>query len=140
VIVLVYTFASMKATLQPGLDMFITLQDAEKGLGIVNKSSLKIYNDPFLYLSFLKVSISALIDAGAIPDNERINHPRKYRIQSENQEELVAFAQIQKILSSHLDRGDNAAARQMVQQILDYWQQRAKVCMQSIDEHLLNHL
>ena len=77
-------------------------------IGIVNKTSLKIYNDPFNYFSFLKCCLSGmnrayscliyniciyihiyifiiysssllinlskgLIDAGKIPENERVN-------------------------------------------------------------------
>jgi hypothetical protein len=129
VMVLIYTFASKRATHDPALelDMFMTLQDAEMGLGIANKFSLKIYNDPFLYLSFLKISISALIDAGAIPENERLNHPRRCKVQSENREELLAFAQLQRMLVGYLDSKDNASARSMMQTIDHYWQQRAKV-------------
>ena len=127
VMVIIYTFASIKATRESGLDMFITLQDTEKGLGIANKFSLKIYNDPFMYLSFLKISISALIDAGAIPDNERINQPKRNKAMVENKEELDAYDQIQKRLVSLLDSGDNAGAKHIVLLITNYWQQRAKV-------------
>ena len=71
--VLIYTFASIKAQEGiEGLDMFATFQDSETGLGIANKFSLKIYNDPYSYLSFLKSSVSGLIDAGSIPDNEHL--------------------------------------------------------------------
>lgn len=127
VMVIIYTFASIKATRENGLDMFITLQDTEKGLGIANKFSLKIYNDPFMYLSFLKISISALIDAGAIPDNERINQPKRNKAMVENKEELDAYDQIQRRLVSLLDSGDNAGAKHIVLLITNYWQQRAKV-------------
>jgi len=86
--------------------MFQTLMDAETGFAINNKFSIRIYNDPLSYMAFLKVrrqgrrappassvdryitslslvtltpqtSISALIDAGAIPDNERVNQPKR---------------------------------------------------------------
>eukprot|EP01031_Cornospumella_fuschlensis_P053250 gene53250-65043_t len=63
VMVLIYTFASIKATVIPDSNMFLTLQDNDTGLGISNRFSLKIYNDPFYYLTFLKISISSLIDA-----------------------------------------------------------------------------
>ena len=53
------------------LSMFGTLQSNETGLGIVNKTSLKIYNDPFYYFAFIKACISGLIDAGVIVENER---------------------------------------------------------------------
>lgn len=127
VMVIIYTFASIKATRDEGIDMFITLHDTEKGLGIANKFSLKIYNDPFMYLSFLKISISALIDAGAIPDNERVNQPKRNKVMVENKEELDAYDQIQKRLVSLLDSGDNAGAKHIVLLITNYWQQRAKV-------------
>lgn len=68
---LIYVLASAKAARSH--DMFATLQDPILGLGIVNKTSLKIYNDPHNYFSFLKSCISGLIDAGAIPENERQN-------------------------------------------------------------------
>lgn len=127
VMVIIYTFASIKATRESGTDMFMTLQDTEKGLGIANKFSLKIYNDPFMYLSFLKISISALIDAGAIPDNERVNQPKRNKVMVENKEELDAYDQIQRRLISLLDSGDNAGAKHAVSLMTNYWQQRAKV-------------
>lgn len=73
--ILIYAFSSAQAVLQneTEADMFSVLQDADKGMGIVNKTSLKIYNDPFNYFNFLKACISGLIDAGKIPENERQN-------------------------------------------------------------------
>lgn len=127
VMVLIYTFASIKAEGIEGLDMFLTLQDADTGLGIANKFSLKIYNDPYFYLSFLKSSISGLIDAGAIPDNERQNQPKRNRVQFENQEELIAFSQLQNAIVTLLDDGNNADTRTMLLQITNYWQQKVKV-------------
>lgn len=127
VMVLIYAFASIKAAASEGSDMFTTLQDQEQGLGIANKFSLKIYNDPFNFLSFLKTTISALIDAGAIPDNERQNQPKKSKLQFQNREELQAFARIQRMLVEFLDSGNNAAARQFVQTITSHWQLRGKV-------------
>ena len=53
--------------------MFLVLQEPDTGLGIVNKTSLKIYNDPFCFFSFLKACMSGLIDAGKLPENERLN-------------------------------------------------------------------
>lgn len=127
VMVIIYTFASIKATRETGTDMFMTLQDPDRGLGIANKFSLKIYNDPFMYLSFLKITISALIDAGAIPDNERVNQPKRNKVMVENKEELEAYDQIQKRLLGLLDSGDNAGAKYVVLQITNYWQQRSRV-------------
>lgn len=62
--ILVYVFAAAKAAdarnadpAAAGFDMFAVLMRAESGLGIVNKTSLKIYSDPFGYFNFLKVNI-----------------------------------------------------------------------------------
>lgn len=127
VMILIYTFASIKATVVDNMDMFCTLQDHEQGLGIANKFSLKIYNDPYNFLYFLKTSISALIDAGAIPDNERQNQPKRNKVQFQNREELQAFSTIQQMLIDHLDSGNNTAARAFVSHITSYWQLRGKV-------------
>jgi hypothetical protein len=141
VVVLVYTFAAAKAKELRGhrmatgntaglrgYDMFQALQDADNGLGMSNKLSLRIYNDPFSYLSYLKTCISALIDAGAIPDNERVGQAKRVKMTVENQEELDAYGEIQLALTSLLDEGDVFNAKKMVMQITSYWQQRAKVC------------
>lgn len=71
--VFVYAFSAAKALETTETDMFLVLQEPETGLGIVNKTSLKIYNDPFCYFSFLKACMSGLIDAGKLPENERLN-------------------------------------------------------------------
>ncbi len=71
--ILIYTLATAKSAGNKDMDMFTTLQDADNGLGIVNKTSLKIYNDPFSFFMFLKSCMSGLIDAGKIPENERQN-------------------------------------------------------------------
>lgn len=128
VMVIIYTFASIKATLDPNLDMFITLQDNDQGLGIANKFSLKIYNDPFFYLIFLKQSISALIDAGALPDNERQNQPKRNKIPYQNREELLAFQRIQRMILDALDSGNINTAKTIVSDVANFWQQRGKVC------------
>lgn len=127
VMVLIYTFASIKATKVDKSDMFLTLQDNDQGLGIANKFSLKIYNDPFNYLFFLKTSISALIDAGVIPDNERQNQPKKSKLQYTNQEETDSFVKIQKMLLEQLDSGNISAAKKIVNHISNFWQIRGKV-------------
>jgi hypothetical protein len=126
VMVIIYTFASTKATILDQADMFTTLQDHERGLGIANKFSLRIYNDPYNYLSFLKSSISSLIDAGIIPDNERLNQPKKNKLKYENKEEFSAFTQIQNMLVAALDAGNNVAAKNLVNHITGFWSQRGK--------------
>ena len=75
-IIFVYAISAAKAK-SINSDMFTVLQDSDNGLGIVNKTSLKIYNDPFNYYSFLKGCVTGLIDCGTIPENERINQPKK---------------------------------------------------------------
>jgi hypothetical protein len=57
-LIIIYTFASAKAHVCDGdSDMFSVLQDHDTGFGIVNKTSVKVYNDPFNYFEFLKVSL-----------------------------------------------------------------------------------
>jgi hypothetical protein len=75
--ILMYCFSAAQSKLRTDSDMFIALQDTESGLGIVNKTSLKIYNDPFQFFNFIKSCITGLIDAGKIPENERINKVKK---------------------------------------------------------------
>jgi hypothetical protein len=71
--ILIYAMSTAQARQTKDADMFSILQEADTGLGIVNKTSLKIYNDPFNYFNFLKSCMSGLIDAGKIPENERQN-------------------------------------------------------------------
>lgn len=71
--ILIYALSTAKAIQFNDIDMFGILQDNDTGLGIVNKTSLKIYNDPFNYFNFLKSCMSGLIDAGKVPENERQN-------------------------------------------------------------------
>jgi hypothetical protein len=71
--ILIYVLSTAKTTQFVNADMFGLLEDNETGLGIVNKTSLKIYNDPYNYFNFLKSCMSGLIDAGTIPENERLN-------------------------------------------------------------------
>lgn len=127
VMVLIYTFASIKAAVKEGADMFSTLHNHENGLGIANKFSLRIYNDPYYYLYFLKSSISGLIDAGVIPDNERQNQPKKSKVKYEIKEEVGAFKQISSLLTNALDKGNNSLARGLVTHISLFWQQNGKV-------------
>jgi hypothetical protein len=124
VMVIIYTFASIKATRETGTDMFKTLQDPDRGLGIANKFSLKVYNDPLKYLYFLKITVTGLIDAGAIPDNERLNQLKSNKVMVENKEELEAYDQILKRLLGLLDSGDNAGAKYLVLQISDRWKRQ----------------
>lgn len=70
--ILIYCFSAAIAR-EFSSEMFTVLQDSATGLGIVNKTSLRVYNDPYNYFNFIKSCISGLIDAGAIPENERLN-------------------------------------------------------------------
>lgn len=74
-LIIVYTFSAAKASDEldnykqqfsninslntsskvSNIDMFSILMRSDTGMGIVNKTSLKIYNDPLEYLSFIKV-------------------------------------------------------------------------------------
>lgn len=147
--IMVYTFASIKAKNIGNADMFTTLQDHDTGLGhsphhlhpsltlsddnrwfsigIANKFSLRIYNDPYQYLSFLKASLSSLIDAGIVPENERVNQPKRIKQRYENKDELNAFTQIQAIVTSALNNGNNIFARAIVNHIVTFWNQGGKV-------------
>jgi hypothetical protein len=69
----VYAVAAAKADIVGNTDMFTTMQDPDSGLGIVNRTSLKIYNDNLNYYTFLKCCLSGLILAGMVPENERCN-------------------------------------------------------------------
>jgi hypothetical protein len=124
--IVIYTLSAAKAE-HLGSEMFLILQDAQKGLGIVNKTSLKIYNDPYNYFTFLKSSISGLIDAGCIPENERSNQPKKSKRHLENKEEVAAFMQLKMILSHFISHGDGQGCRIRIQNILSVWQHRNKV-------------
>lgn len=130
VIVLIYTFSSIKASHAGVGDMFTVLQDNDDGLGIANRFSLKIYNDPFGYLSCLKFSISSLIDAGAIPENERLNKPFKKGTSKPlpvNQEEIQAFQKVKNRIAGLLDQQQVSEAKALVQVITTHWQFRGNV-------------
>eukprot|EP01034_Spumella_vulgaris_P022610 gene22610-28746_t len=102
--VLIYALSTAKATQLTDIDMFGILQDNDTGLGIVNKTSLKIYNDPYNYFNFLKSCMSGLIDA----------------------EELMAFLQLKTALVGMFNRGDHLVARSNIQHVSHVWQQRHK--------------
>jgi hypothetical protein len=129
VIVIIYTFSSIKAAHHGG-DMFSVLQDTESGLGIANRFSLKIYNDPFGYLSFLKFSISSLIDAGAIPENERMNKPFKKgstKALPRMEEEITSYNELKNRLIQLLDSNKHNEGKSLVQVITTHWQFRGNV-------------
>lgn len=126
--ILIYCFAAAQAKARTDSDMFLTLQDSETGLGIVNKTSLKIYNDPFNYFNFVKSCITGLIDAGKIPENERVNNqPKKFKSQAENKEEIAAFHEIRKIIVDKLAKREHEVVREKVQQISNVWYRRQNI-------------
>ncbi len=129
VMIIVYTFAAFKARKDPHrMDMFTVLQDTKKGMGLANnKLSLKVFKDPFHFLTFLKTSISGLIDAGYIPDNERQNHPKPVNTQNVNKEELSAYQEVARLMRDCLSSDNIKGAREMAQNITTHWQREGKV-------------
>eukprot|EP01034_Spumella_vulgaris_P032604 gene32604-40232_t len=123
--IMIYAFGTAKAACEPGLDMFNALQDVNQGLAIVNKTSLKIYNDPYFYYEFLKSCISGLIDAGKIPENERTNHPKKPKTPMQNDDELIAFLKMKNILVG-LFNSDAEQGRARIAQITAVWTEKHK--------------
>eukprot|EP01034_Spumella_vulgaris_P031136 gene31136-38479_t len=124
--IMIYSFGTAKAACEPGLDMFNALQDVEHGLAIINKTSLKIYNDPYFFYGFLKSCMSGLIDAGKIQENERTNHPKKPKQPFENKDELVAYLQMKNILVGMFNRGEIENARTKIAQITAVWTEKHK--------------
>jgi hypothetical protein len=70
---IIYCFSTAKSKLYPKSNSFMILENEDIGLGIVNKTSLRIYNDPYNYLQFIKQCITGLIKAGIVPENEKSN-------------------------------------------------------------------
>lgn len=127
IMVIIYMFSSIKATVLPDTDMFSVLVNKDFGLGIANKFSLKIYNDPYYYLSFLKLSLSALIDCGMIPENERVNISQKPAVKStaskiQDSNEYNKFMQLKTMVVSALDSKKIDEAQKIVEVIAVYWQ------------------
>lgn len=126
VIVIIYTFAATQARGIPGSDMFITLQDSVNGLGIANKISLKIYNDPLFFLTFLKTTVTCLISSGAIPDNERVNQRRKAEEVFENKSELDAFHSLKALLIQTFEMKKLDLGLECVKQVTQLWDNKTK--------------
>ena len=121
----------MQAAVSILRDCFEKLQKTQNELLIHKSTERQRRFQRGMIIRFHKKNVSeckgALIDAGAIPDNERVNQPKRNKVMVENKEELDAYDQIQKRLVSLLDSGDNAGAKHIVLLITNYWQQRAKV-------------
>eukprot|EP01038_Epipyxis_sp_PR26KG_P007797 gene7797-10592_t len=120
--ILIYCLSSFKSSKLKDTDFFMVLQDSVHGLGIVNKTSLKIYNDPYKYFDFIKTCLSGLIDAGLVPENERQNQPKKPKHVEENIEEFAAFNQMKDILTAMIKNDKKSTAKFKIEQILDIWQ------------------
>mmetsp|Transcript_12974 Transcript_12974/g.19546 ORF Transcript_12974/g.19546 Transcript_12974/m.19546 type:complete len:601 (+) Transcript_12974:121-1923(+) len=122
-LIVIYVFSAAKKYLgSKSTDMFAVLLDSESGLGIVNKTSLKIYNDPFNYFAFIKCCISGLIYAKAIPENERQNRPKKARQLDQNTGEIESYRSLSSHLINLLNEGRHEPARLLVKQVLVLWQ------------------
>lgn len=128
IMVIIYMFSSIKATVLPGKDMFSILVSDDYGLGIANKFSLKIYNDPYYYLTFLKLTISALIDCAAVPENERMNVVNKFtnRSKQPDQNELAYYNLIKDMMLNALANDDNTECQRLVKVVTLYWQHYSK--------------
>lgn len=128
--ILIYTFAAAKGEMT-GVDMFRALQDPEQGLAIANKFSLRIYNDPYHYLAFLKQSLSGLIDASAIPDNDRQYHKgkrrRQFRLDNSNNQELVYYRGLIGRLKAMLESGPLVNVVYCVRAVAQCWEELPKV-------------
>ena len=61
-------------------------------------------------LSFVHF-LATLVNKGAIPDNERVNRPKRGKLTVENREEIDAFEQIKGMLVTQLDAGNNNGTR-----------------------------
>lgn len=123
--ILMYTFSAAQARASPlKRDMFSVLQDQIAGLGIVHKTALRVYNDPFFYYAFLKASMTALIDNGFIPENERQNRekPKKPKKQTGAADELNYFLQLSQHLLGLMETNNHAQLRTNISHIVSYWQ------------------
>lgn len=123
IMVVIYMFAAIKSTVLPNADMFSVLVHDEYGLGIANRFSLKIYNDPFCFLAFLKFAVSALIDCGTLPENDRQNTVVKVsKARAEDAVERECFLQIQSEILAALGQNDVPRAKRIVEYIANYCQ------------------
>jgi hypothetical protein len=119
-VILIYTFAAKKALILnqedpqgAEQDMFTVLSHTNYGLGITNKLTLRIYSDPWQYFNFIKLVITALIDCGFLPENERVNnghrivlpsHVNGQKMKREDLEEFQAFLDVKQVITDELDR------------------------------------
>jgi hypothetical protein len=129
--VLVYTFSAMKAAMNKTFksDMFKELSNPATGFNIAHKCSIKIYTDPCNYLSFLKQSLSGLISAGILPDNERVNQQSAIRrtVDSvEDTEELRMYNDLVILLGKYISR-DLDLGKRCVEDVVKLWSSKSKV-------------
>eukprot|EP01038_Epipyxis_sp_PR26KG_P007798 gene7798-10593_t len=120
--IMIYSISSFLSFKLKNTDFFMVLQDTDNGLGIVNKTSLKIYNDPYKYFDFIKACLTGLIDAGFVPENERNNQPKKFKKIEQNKDEYAAFIKLKDYLINLIQSGQKSLLRSKIEQILDVWQ------------------
>jgi hypothetical protein len=100
-----------------------------KAINIAHKCSIKIYTDPCNYLSFLKQSLSGLISAGILPDNERVNQQSAIRrtVDSvEDTEELRMYNDLVILLGKYISR-DLDLGKRCVEDVVKLWSSKSKV-------------
>lgn len=110
-------------------DMFKVLQDPTNGFGIVNKTSIKIYNDPFNFYYFLKLCISGLIEAGKIPENIKKNTLKNYKNKKiiENSEEILAFIYIKNYFLFLFSIHNIDLIHENINKIILLWENNSKI-------------
>jgi hypothetical protein len=130
VTVLIYTFSAVKATVSKvkQSDMFKELSNPATGFNIAHKCSIKIYTDPCHYMTFLKLSLSGLINAGILPDNERVNQPHTRRSMDtiEDSEELRMYNELAALLGKYIST-DIEKGKRCVEYVVRLWSSNSKV-------------
>lgn len=124
--ILMYTFAAAKAdALKNGSDMFTVVMDADYGLGIIHKTSLRVYNDPYFFFNFLKMTMTGLIECGALKENERISqsNPKTRRKHYEVESECLAFEEMKQMVAQ-LAKENLTSLKSKVEDIVTAWQQK----------------
>ena len=125
--ILLYTFASAHAkTLGDGSDFFKVIMDNTIGLGIIHKTSLRVYNDPFSFFIFLKLSITGLIECGTLKENERVSqsNPKTRRRHFEVESEFASFMEMKKLLVD-LSKSNLNVLKAKIDEIMLIWQNKS---------------
>jgi len=125
--ILMYTFAASQAVRSKrSSDLFTVVMDANHGLGIIHKTSLRVYSDPFNFFSFLKLCLTGLIECGVLKENERVSQsvPKTRRRHFEVESELVAFNDLKSLLVTRL-RTDLEEVKLNISAIVTCWQEKS---------------